>query len=106
LQVKLKPTNNERAGRSCPFLYEGTNVMMKSTIVPNADNFETESKQMVVLTTEEARVLGQTAESLKIQAEMMKNLLEAVGIDSYTHCTNNPRTIARLNLTIKQDNQS
>ena len=32
--------------------------MMKSTIVPNADNFETEANHMVVLTSEEARVLG------------------------------------------------
>jgi len=80
--------------------------MMKSTIVPNVEKFADESKQMVVLTTEEARVLGQAAESVKIQADMLKNLLEAVGIDSYTHCTNNPRTVARLNLTIKQDDQS
>ena len=77
--------------------------MLKSTLVPNDENFNEESKQMVILTTAEARVLFQAVNSLAIQSEMIKELLESVGIDPYLYTTDNPRTVARLNLTIGEN---
>jgi hypothetical protein len=101
LQVKLKPTNNERAGRSCPFLYEGTNEM-KSTIVIDHDNFDSDAKRMIVLTTLEATLILQAIEALETQAAAAKALLRSLGFDHYTHATDNPRTIARMKLKVKE----
>ena len=76
--------------------------MMKSTIVPNADNFDSDAKRMVVLTTTEAALILQSIEALETQAAAAKALLKALGFDHYTHATDNPRTIARLKLTVKE----
>ncbi len=74
---------------------------MKSTIVIDHDNFDSDAKRMVVLTTLEADLILQSIEALETQAAAAKTLLKAFGFDLYTHATDNPRTIARLNLTVK-----
>lgn len=74
---------------------------MKSTISIEKDNFDTDAKRMVVLTTTEAALILQSIEALETQAAAAKALLKAFGFDHYTHATDNPRTVARLNLTVK-----
>jgi len=81
---------------------------MKSTISLNKDNFETDAKRVVAITTVEADLILQSIEALETQASAAKALLRTLGFDHYTHATDNPRTIARLNLTVKEvsdDNQ-
>ena len=74
---------------------------MKSTITIDKDNFDSDARRMVVLTTLEADLILQSIEALETQAAAAKALLRALGFDHYTHATDNPRTIARLKLTAK-----
>lgn len=74
---------------------------MKSTITLDKDNFDTDAKRMVVLTTTEAALILQSIEALETQAAAAKALLRSLGFDHYTHATDNPRTVARLNLSVK-----
>ena len=73
---------------------------MKSTIVIDHDNFDSDAKRMVVLTTTEAALILQSIEALETQATAAKALLRSFGFDHYTHATDNPRTIARLKLRV------
>ena len=75
---------------------------MKSTITLDKDNFDTDAKRMVVLTTVEAALILQSIEALETQAAAAKALLRSLGFDHYTHATDNPRTVARLNLSVKE----
>ena len=74
---------------------------MKSTISINKEDFNSDAKRMVVLTTLEADLILQSIEALETQAQAARALLRSLGFDHYTHATDNPRTIARLNLTVK-----
>ena len=74
---------------------------MKSTISIDKNDFDSDAKRMVVLTTPEAALILQSIEALETQASAAKALLRSLGFDHYTHATDNPRTIARLNLTVK-----
>ena len=75
---------------------------MKSTISLDKDNFDSDAKRMVVLTTTEAALILQSIEALETQAAAAKALLRSLGFDHYTHATDNPRTVARLNLSVKE----
>jgi len=79
---------------------------MKSTIAIDHENFDNDSKRMIVLTTTEAALILQSIEALETQASAAKALLRSLGFDHYTHATDNPRTVARMQLTVKQDDQS
>ena len=74
---------------------------MKSTIVIDHENFDSDSKRMVVLTTVEADLILQSIEALETQAQAAKALLRSLGFDHYTHATDNPRTVARMQLSVK-----
>ena len=74
---------------------------MKSTIAINHENFDSDAKRMVVLTTVEADLILQSIEALETQAQAARALLRSLGFDHFTHATDNPRTIARLQLTVK-----
>ena len=87
-------------GNLARFSMKGTNVM-KSTISIEKDNFYSDAKRMIVLTTLKRHLILQTIEALETQAAAAKALLRSLGFDHYTHATDNPRTIARLNLTVK-----
>ena len=79
---------------------------MKSTISFDKDNFETDAKRMIVLTTTEAALILQSIEALETQAAAAKALLRSLGFDHYTHATDNPRTVARLNLSVKGESNA
>ena len=74
---------------------------MKSTISIDKDDFETDAKRMVVITTDEQALILQAVQALETQAATVNALLRSIGFDQFTTMTNNPRTIARLNLTVK-----
>lgn len=74
---------------------------MKTTIDLKQDEFESQSKRMVVMTTEEQAMILQSVETLEAQAATLKAMLRSMGFDHYTHATDNPRTVARMNLTVK-----
>ena len=74
---------------------------MKSTITLDKDNFDSDAKRMVVITTDEQAMILQAVEALEMQASTLKSLLRSMGFDHYASLTNSPRTIARLNLTVK-----
>ena len=74
---------------------------MKSTISIDKANFDTDAKRMVVITTNEQALIVQAVEALEAQAQTLRGLLRAIGFDHFTTMTDNPRTIARLNLTVK-----
>jgi len=74
---------------------------MKSTLQINPENFRDDAKKMVVISTTEQALIIQSVESLKQQAEVLHSLLRSLGFDHYTHVTDNPRTVARLNLAVK-----
>mgnify|MGYP003151200932 CR=1 FL=1 len=46
-------------------------------------------------------LIVQAVEALEAQAQTLQGLLRAIGFDHFTTMTDNPRTIARLNLTVK-----
>ena len=79
---------------------------MKSTISLDKDNFDSDAKRMIVLTTIEAALILQSIEALETQARAAKALLQALGFDHYTHATDNPRTVARLNLSVKGESDA
>ena len=83
------------------FSIEGTNDM-KSTIVLDHDNFDSDARRMIVLTTLEADLILQSIEALETQAQAARALLRSLGFDHYTHATDNPRTVARLKLSVKE----
>ena len=87
-------------GNLARFYMEGTNVM-KSTISIDKNDFDSDAKKMVVITTTEQALILQAVEALEAQAQTVKALLRSIGFDPYTSITDNPRTIARLNLTVK-----
>ena len=87
-------------GNLARFSKKGTNVM-KSTISIDKNDFDSDAKKMVVITTDEQALILQSIEALEMQATTLKSLLRSIGFDHYTSITNNPRTIARLNLTVK-----
>ena len=74
---------------------------MKSTISIDKNDFDSDAKKMVVITTTEQALILQAVEALEAQAQTVKALLRSIGFDHYTSITDNPRTIARLNLTVK-----
>ena len=74
---------------------------MKSTISIDKDNFDSDAKRMIVLTTVEAALILQSIEALETQARAASALLRSLGFDHYTHATDNPRTVARLKLSVK-----
>ena len=82
------------------FSMKGTNVM-KSTISIDKNDFDSDAKKMVVITTTEQALILQAVEALEAQAQTLKSLLRSIGFDHFTSITDNPRTIARLNLTVK-----
>ena len=79
---------------------------MKSTITLDKDNFDSDAKRMIVLTTVEAALILQSIEALETQAQAAKALLRSLGFDHYTHATDNPRTVARLNLSVKGESDA
>lgn len=90
-------------GNLARFSMKGTNVM-KSTISIDKNDFDSDAKKMVVITTTEQALILQAVEALEAQAQTVKALLRSIGFDHYTSITDNPRTIARLNLTVKGAN--
>ena len=74
---------------------------MKSTITLDKDNFDSDAKRMVVITTDEQAMILQAVEALEMQASTLKSLLRSMGFDHYASLTNSPRTVARLNLSVK-----
>ena len=74
---------------------------MKSTIFIDKNDFDSDAKKMVVITTTEQALILQAVEALEAQAQTVKALLRSIGFDQFTTMTDNPRTIARLNLTVK-----
>lgn len=75
---------------------------MKSTISIDKDDFDSDAKKMVVITTDEQALILQSIEALEMQATTLKSLLRSIGFDHFTSITNNPRTVARLNLSVKE----
>ena len=93
-------------GNLARFHMKGTNVM-KSTISIDKNDFDSDAKKMVVITTTEQALILQAVEALEAQAQTVKALLRSIGFDHYSSLTDNPRTVARLNLTVKgQSNDS
>jgi len=74
---------------------------MKTTISINKEDFNSDAKRMVVITTDEQALILQSVEALEAQAQTLKAVLRSIGFDHYTTLTDNPRTVARLNLTVK-----
>lgn len=74
---------------------------MKTTIDMKVDEFESQSKRMIVMTTEEQAMILQSVEALEAQAATLKAMLRSMGFDHYTFASDSPRTVARLNLTVK-----
>ena len=74
---------------------------MKSTIVIDQENFDSDAKKMIVLTTLEQDLILQSIEALETQAQAARALLRSLGFDHFTHATDNPRTVARMKLTVK-----
>ena len=74
---------------------------MKTTIDFKQDEFDSQSKRMVVMTTDEQAMILQSVEALEAQAQTLKAMLRSMGFDHYTFASDSPRTVARLNLTVK-----
>jgi hypothetical protein len=74
---------------------------MKTTISINKEDFDSDAKRMVVMTTEEQAIILQSVEALEAQAQTLKAMLRSMGFDHYTFASDSPRTVARLNLTVK-----
>ena len=74
---------------------------MKTTISINKEDFDSDAKRMVVMTTEEQAMILQSVEALEAQAQTLKAMLRSIGFDHYTFASDSPRTVARLNLTVK-----
>jgi len=87
------------------FSMKGTNIM-KSTIAIDKNDFDNQAKKMVVITVQEQALLLQSIEALEAQAATIRAYLRSIGFDHFTSLTDNPRTVARMQLTVKQDDQS
>ena len=74
---------------------------MKTTIDLKQDEFDSQSKRMVVMTTDEQAMILQSVETLEAQAQTLKAMLRSMGFDHYTFASDSPRTVARMNLTVK-----
>ena len=74
---------------------------MKTTIDFKQDEFESQSKRMVVMTTDEQAMILQSVETLEAQAATLKAMLRSMGFDHYPLAGDSPRTVARMNLTVK-----
>jgi len=79
---------------------------MKTTIAIDKNDFDNQAKKMVVITVEEQALLLQSIEALEAQAATIRAYLRSIGFDHFTSFTDNPRTVARMQLTVKQDDQS
>jgi len=79
---------------------------MKSTIAIDKNDFDNQAKKMVVITVQEQALLLQSIEALEAQAATIRAYLRSIGFDHFTSLTDNPRTVARMQLTVKQDDQS
>ena len=78
--------------------------MIKSTLNINENNFnDDEAKRLVVMTSTEQAFILSMVESLESQASSLKDFLKLSGFDHYHFGTDNPRTVARLQLTYKPD---
>ena len=78
--------------------------MIKSTLNINNETFnEDEAKKLVVMTSTEQAFILSMVESLESQASSLKDFLRLSGFDHYHFGTDNPRTVARLQLTYKPD---
>ena len=73
---------------------------MKSTITIDKDDFDSDAKKMVVITTDEQALILQAVETMEAQAQTVKALLRSIGFAHYI-TSDNPRTVAQLNLTVK-----
>jgi hypothetical protein len=92
-------------GNLARFFIEGTNEM-KTTIAIDKNDFDNQAKKMVVITVQEQALLLQSIEALEAQAATIRAYLRSIGFDHFTSLTDNPRTVARMQLTVKQDDQS
>lgn len=78
--------------------------MIKSTLNINENNFnDDEAKRLVVMTSTEQAFILSMVESLESQASSLKDFLKLSGFDHYHFGTDNPRTVARLQLTYKPE---
>ena len=78
--------------------------MIKSTLNINNETFtDDEAKKLVVMTSTEQAFILSMVESLESQASSLKDFLRLSGFDHYHFGTDNPRTVARLQLTYKPD---
>ena len=75
---------------------------MKTTIAIDKNDFDNQAKKMVVITVQEQALLLQGIEALEAQAATMKAYLRSIGFDHFTSLTDNPRTVARMQLTVKE----
>ena len=75
---------------------------MKTTIAIDKNDFDNQAKKMVVITVQEQALLLQGIEALEAQAATMKAYLRSIGFDHFTSLTDNPRTVARIQLTVKE----
>ena len=73
---------------------------MKTTISINKDDFNSDAKRMVVITTDEANLILNAVEALETQANTVKALLRSIGITHFIP-SDSPRTVASMNLTVK-----
>jgi hypothetical protein len=73
---------------------------MKTTISINKEDFNSDAKRMVVITTDEANLILNAIEALETQASTVKALLRSMGITHFI-ASDNPRTVASMNLTVK-----
>ena len=78
--------------------------MIKSTLNINTETFnDDEAKKLVVMTSTEQAFILSMVESLESQVKSLKDFLRLSGFDHYHFCTDNPRTVARLQLTYKPE---
>jgi hypothetical protein len=74
---------------------------MKTTIAIDKNDFDNQAKKMVVITVQEQALLLQSIEALEAQAATIRAYLRSIGFDHFTSLTDNPRTVARMQLTVK-----
>ena len=77
--------------------------MIKSTLNITEDNFDDDAKKLIVMTSSEQAFILSMVESLESQASSLKEFLKISGFDHYHFGTDNPRTVARLQLTYKPE---
>ena len=78
--------------------------MIKSTLNITEENLtDDEAKRLIVMTSTEQAFILSMVESLESQAHSLKEYLRMSGFDRYAYGTDNPRTVARLQLTRKKE---